>query len=87
MSDIPLPEGISFFDPHAKAPDFVIGTISVNPVKFIQYLESQEADEKGYIKFQVLKSKKGTSYVKLDTWKPTAKAGTVKGEDGEDVPF
>jgi len=79
MNETPLPQGISFFPPHEKAPDFVIGTISINPSKFIEYLNTQIADEKGYIKFQVLKSKAGKSYVKLDDFKPTKKESVNTG--------
>lgn len=83
MNDTPLPQGISFFPPRQKAPDFVIGSISINPEKFIQYLNEQERDEKGYVKFNVQNSKAGKPYVSLDTWKTTGKkAGT-----DEDIPF
>lgn len=84
MNETPLPQGISFFPPRPNAPKFVIGTISINPEKFISYLESQRVDEKGYIKFDVQNSKAGKPYVSLNTWKPD---GSKRSSVDEDIPF
>jgi hypothetical protein len=95
MDNTPLPEGISFFGPRDNAPDFVLGTISINPAKFVDYLTNQSPDEKGYVKFQVLIAKgTGKPYVKLDTYKPPIRfdkdpVENPKGDEVriEDVPF
>lgn len=73
-----LPQGISFFSPNEKAPDFIIGRISINPERFISYLNTLTPDTKGYIGFDVKMSKAGKPYVALDTYKKS---------DSEEVPF
>lgn len=78
MNETPLPDGISFFEPRQGAPDFILGSISINRERFISYLMTQETDEKGYIPFDVKMSKAGKPYVSLNTYK---KGGS------ETVPF
>jgi len=77
-------EGMRYFPPREKAPDFVKGTISVEPAKLMEYLETQETDDKGYVKFQIKLSKNGKYYLEVDTWKPENKSGS-SGIEG--VPF
>ena len=64
-------DGLKFFERHHEAPDFVMGTISIMPKQFVDWLRAhyKYADEKGYIKLQVLMGRKGYPYVKLDTYK------------------
>lgn len=65
--------GLYFNDPHANAPDFVIGKISVNVDKFIPWLENQIPSEKRYVNLSVKRGRDGKPYVELDTWKPTGR--------------
>jgi len=70
-NDTIFADGLKFFEKHHDAPDFVIGTISIMPKQFVDWLRANHKamDEKGYIKLQVLMGKKGYPYVKLDTYK------------------
>ncbi|MEK7112556.1 MAG: hypothetical protein AAB875_04460 [Patescibacteria group bacterium] len=70
MNEVPLPDGISFFPPREKAPDFIIGAISVHPARFVTYLRDQKTNNAGYVQFDVKMSKKGRPYVELNTYKP-----------------
>lgn len=59
-------DGIFVKDPHEKAPDFVLGRIAINREKAIKSL--QEMDDE-WINIDVLKSRDGNVYGKLDTYK------------------
>lgn len=67
MSDKVFAEGLYFFE---SDKDFILGKLSVNSNQFIEWLEKQETDEKGYVKLDILKSKEGKPYIALNTWKP-----------------
>jgi len=91
MSDVQFASGIYFDTPHEKAPDYVLGRISVNADKFIAWLEAQEKSEKGYVNMNVKRSKGGKVYVELDTWKPTKQKQqqheTAGADFSDDIPF
>ncbi len=57
-----------------NAPDFVITNLSFSVVKFIEYLNSH-ANAKGYVNIDVLRSKKGILYAKLNDWTPETSEG------------
>ena len=98
-----FPDGVYFNLPHEKAPDFVIGKLSIQKDRFMKWLETQEVTEKGYIKFDVKTAREeGKANVELDTWKadpdtatqptaptPTAvEPNTTTDEvDPDDIPF
>lgn len=63
------PKGIWFNPKNPKQADFVIGGISISKDTFVQWLNGQVADEKGYIKLQVLNGKEDKPYVVVDEWK------------------
>jgi hypothetical protein len=95
MSDKRFSEGIYWKDKHENAPDFVIGSISVNAEKFVAWISGEEPDEKGCIRLKVLRSREGKPYIEVDDWKPGAKYEKkevkeeipIIGPDGEEVPF
>jgi hypothetical protein len=100
MSEKNFASGIYFNPPHRKAPEYVLGSISVRPEDFVVWIGKQAADEKGYVRISILKSKKsGNPYCVLATWKktdkPTAKetqeVKTIDLDDDEitveDIPF
>ena len=68
MSD--LADGIYFNPPHENAPDFVLGSISMRPEQFTDWLSRQQPNEKGYVRLSVKRSKAGKIYVALDDYKP-----------------
>ena len=61
-----------------KAPDFLITSLSFND-KFLKYLENN-FNAKGWCNVDIMKSKTGTLYAKLNDWKPEERF--VKNEDG-----
>jgi hypothetical protein len=67
MSDKTFANGIIFKEPSDKAPDFVVGGLSVKKSEFIPFLNSQSGD---WVNLQIKLSKAGKPYVELDTWKP-----------------
>lgn len=64
-------DGLFYNEPHENAPDFVLGSLSINKDQFLDWLNQQQANEKGYVKIDIKRSKeKGTPYCELNTWKP-----------------
>ena len=92
-------KGIFFNEKHEKAPDFVLGGLSVNPVEFGEFLrENKEHIKEGTVRFSILRSKKTNKpYVIIDTYIPTQKDkdavnnqtnGIVQDDEAnEPVPF
>jgi hypothetical protein len=73
-------------------PNFVIGNISVKVEDFIKFLNENAKD--GWVNLQVLKSKGGKPYTKLDTWEPKTPqsdnvATNFKDDDSQEnsLPF
>lgn len=88
MADQLLPEGIRFFDKTPKQPSFVKGSIVITMADLLAFVNSNpditsEYNGKKQIRLQVLESKKGTTYLAVDTFKPTAKSN----DNGSDLPF
>lgn len=94
MKDAEFPKGL-FAKRNDKAPDYAICKLSVRKQEFIEYLQSMGGDD--WANFEVLRSKQGKIYVKVDTWEPdpakTHQQGVaqVKEETGFDddqaIPF
>ena len=87
-------EGIYFNAPHERAPEFVIGKLSIARERFIGWLEQQTASEKGYVNLQIKKSRDGKIYIELDSWQPGERAeprrepaGPVVEDFNDDIPF
>ena len=73
-------DGMRYSPPNENAPDFVRGSLSIKIDEFIPFLQ-KNVNAKGWINIQLLKSKKGTIYLKLDTWKPKEKPQESKTQD------
>ena len=88
MSDKTFANGIIYKEPSAKAPDFVVGGLSVKKSEFIPFLNSQSGD---WVNLQIKLSKAGKPYVELDTWKPnkeeTKEPEVPVVETNDDLPF
>ena len=89
MSDNDFPNGLFANKPHKNAPDFVKAGISIQVERFIQWLKAQKANEKGYVKLQVLEARDGEKfYAKLDDWEPSgAGQSTETTTTSDDIPF
>jgi hypothetical protein len=66
-------DGLFVKQPRENAPDFVKGSLSIAVEKFIPYLQSK-ANAKGYVNIDLLESKEGMLYAKLNDWKPSGEA-------------
>lgn len=80
MSD--LVKGLYFKVKHEKAPDFVLGNLSVKKADLIEFLNTQNED---WINMQILMSKGGKPYIAVDNWKPANKEqeDAVMGDEEE----
>lgn len=70
MEEATFPQGLFINPKRENAPEFVLGSLSIKKEEFLEWLKEQEESEKGYINIDILKSKEGKSYLKLNTWKP-----------------
>lgn len=66
-------KGIFFNRKHPKQPEFVLGSLSIIKDQFIEWLDAQEADARGYVRLQILNGKEDKPYLTVDTYKPTPK--------------
>ena len=85
MPDAIFPKGM-FIKRNPKAPDFVIGKLSIKLEDFIVF--AQEHESGGWINFEMKKKKSDDSpYIELDTWKPdpNRQAGSVQ-QDNSNIP-
>ncbi len=69
MADKIFADGFSFRSPAQGAPEFVLGRLSCNTSKAIEFLKAH-TDDRGWVNMKILLSKGGTEYIELDTWKP-----------------
>lgn len=87
------PKGLRFFKKHDKAPDFVLGTLVINPNELFKWLKenpqylNEYKDEK-QLKLQLLSGKDGV-YATVDTYKKsTEPSAPAQIDDSVDnLPF
>ena len=99
MSDKTFAEGIYFNPPHEKAPEYVLGSISIRPAAFMTWLNAQPENAKGYVRLSIKRSAKGKEYMELDTWDPASRGEGRRQESqggpnlpqdtdfSDDIPF
>ena len=94
MEEKKFAKGLYFDKPREGAPEFVRGRMAIKVDEAIAYLLTLEKSEKGYVNFDLLKSKDGTKlYFTLNDWKPEKKTENVLPEypneeiKPEDIPF
>lgn len=82
-------DGMRWFDARESAPEFIKGTISIDPKKLVAYLRenAQYMDKKGYMRITMKESKGGKIYFQLDTWKKPEQVTEQKIEEDEEIPF
>lgn len=78
-------DGLRAFKPNEKSPDFIKANVVIHTADLVKWLETQP--EK--IKIDLKESQKGSWYMEVNTWKPTAEptAPPTNDELLEDVPF
>lgn len=86
-------DGLYFNPVNPKTPDEVKkwkkGSISINKEKFIAQLSTLDADDKGYVRFDLTKNEKdGETWYsfRLNDWKPEPR-DAVDPIDPDSVPF
>jgi hypothetical protein len=102
MADKVYANGIWGNPPRDGAVDFVIGSLSIIPERFIEWLQQQTPNDKGYVRLDVLKRKSGDGWsFPLNDWKPDGQskqaAATIDSsfiddaaahvDEATDVPF
>lgn len=68
-----FPNGMIFKRPRENAPAFVKGHVSIKVDEFIPWLETHKKAD-FWVNLDLLISKEGKPYFKLDTWEPEKKA-------------
>jgi hypothetical protein len=86
MAEKVYAKGIWFNHKHEKQPEFVIGSVSISKKTFMEWLEAQQENEKGYVKLQLLEGKENP-YFTLDTYKKLEKPEALKEVDPAAIPF
>jgi hypothetical protein len=78
-----------FFKRNEKAPDWVIGSLSVKAEEAIAFIKKHKND-KGYVNLAIKTGRAGNHYVSLDTFQPKGKKqeeAPAQQEEGEDGPL
>ena len=70
MADKVFAEGIYYDRPKPNAPNYILGNISMEKKRALEWLQAQEANERGYIRLTVKESRNGKLYIVLDNWEP-----------------
>lgn len=63
-------DGFRFEKPREGSPDFVKGRISIKVPEATQFLTKHQSNA-GWVNLDLKKSKNGTLYLELNTWKPS----------------
>lgn len=84
--DKPTPifgEGLFFSRPREGAPDFIKGSLAIEPAKLVKFLEAnvQHLSPKGWLNLDLKESKNGTLYFAVNTWKPLAKPESLAKDE------
>jgi len=95
MSDNDLVMGFYPKQPSEKAPDFVIGKVSINLTDFRSWMKThlQQNPNEEWLNIDMKVSKAGKGYAVVDHWKPEQSPPATKSEDepaggiDEDIPF
>lgn len=86
MADKIFAKGIIYKEPSDKAPDFVIGGLSIKKSEFMPFLEEQDGD---WVNLKINLGKNGKPYLELDLWKPKVANDipSVAPSTKDDLPF
>ena len=77
-------KGIFFNDKHEKAPDFVLGSISISAQTIAELAAQVEEykNDKWYARFQITRSRDGKPCISVDTYVPK-----LKVEDSDESDY
>lgn len=82
-NEIEFAKGLYFNPPHERAPDFVLGSLSIRPDDFSSWLSEQVPNERGYVRIAIKRSRDGKVYAALDTWQPDGQRGSSRPKRDE----
>ena len=68
--DIEFPDGIFFKYPHENAPNFVKAKMSIKIDDAAELLAKEAANGKEWLNIDILESRGGKLYGKIDRWEP-----------------
>ena len=85
MDEKQFVDGINFFNPREGAPDFIVAEGKITRDELRKFMQQHTEKE---IRFKVLRSRKGSLYAEVDTWKPDPNYRSArKVADTDDIPF
>jgi hypothetical protein len=86
MADKTFIKGLIYKLPHANAPEFVKGKLSIKSEELIGFIKEQNSE---WINIDLKISKDNKPYAELDTWKPDSNrtATPPPQEDNADLPW
>jgi hypothetical protein len=73
-----------FFKRNEKAPDFVIGNISIKSEDAIKFI--QDYTKNGWVNLKINKSQGGKTYIELDTWEKSKTSDAIAYKKEPVVP-
>ena len=86
MSEKIFADGLWFNEPREGAPDFVLGSISIEVAKFAQFVKDNQKD--GKVRVSVLRAREsGKPYCVLDTFEPQKKEENPTVANNATTPF
>tara|TARA_R100000951_G_C2594725_1_gene166222 strand:- start:446 stop:715 length:270 start_codon:yes stop_codon:yes gene_type:complete len=87
-TEVKFPKGIFFKAKRENAPDFVKGHISIKVDEAINFLRDKGKEGLEWVNLDLLNSKDGKLYLKVDEWKKDETSTNQKTEkDEDDLPF
>ena len=72
-------DGMIFKRPHANAPDFVKGKLSIRVDEFVEF--AQKHAKAGWLNINLAESRAGKYYAEVDTWVPDKKNASLPSSD------
>lgn len=72
MAEKNFANGLYYNPPHDKAPNFVIGRLSIKREDFRVWVNEQKFDERGYLNLDILMGKSGKPYIAVNEYKKKA---------------
>ncbi len=86
MAEIQFADGMELIDPKPNTPSFILNKFYFNAKKFSEFLKANES-EKGWVYVDMLVSKGGKVYFKLNSFKPKVEDTQLKEEGDSEEAF
>ena len=93
MADTKFVDGLSFFLPRDIAPEYIKGTLTIDPKRFVEWMKAnaeslgtgrnRDGETVKVFRIDLKVSQGGKSYAALNDWKPSFQPK----EEGEESPW